>query len=1370
MYSVEDLLISHGYKLPKNAPSANKNQYADCHHEITENRSGHATVNGYETDSGAYVYSRQAPAKGYFSENECRESSQRRKAGSGNQGDTQPSGDFHTTDAGFNDGSSGMYSSRQRSERDVAHWRRRGQDFSVLLNYADSGEPRGNNSSKPEEVRQEVFAKDPKSERENAHLKEQDVVQGKRTITGNRKWQSLGTEEWKPAVGLGRQLSDGDGDRWAQEQHCHRPEGGTVHPKTKGKSQSLPRVLSPGSLQFVDMSAATQETCSSQRLNSKYLDRPANKEQWTENSRPGAPVALLPKPRFSRPLKPPSYEAHQQTRGSSEMIAGGPDLKAKDGAGSNFSKSEEARVEPFSQETAGSNMEPPVYVPPPSYKTPFQKKGNQKTFHEVPNQKYRSEVQQVPESRDTGKWLSRQVDSSWVEHQKDKSILSKKHMYPGFIDDHLGCIQYIPFDDPRLKHMLGGPCGNPLTDSDKIKNSKKEMPTDKVFEQSTQDSAFLIPPGLIYDVASKASNTEHANSNRWFSASQKQNDNLVASNQNCALYHKDQSNPYQARMSRQYPQPGQGFAETVTQVKKFEPGAGTERKRNSKRTLNETIFCLVSVPVHLQPNGQSSDQNNNTMTLGTVENAAGKNTGSLENQTLHSTSSTDLELQALTGRMMNHKAGRKPQQRTDTDYKEMDGLKSSQLQKHKELRYSGSWPGDQYRDQETQTSYIEPLQGASQGAPSNQAHNQCHSDSETKELNLDTEGGRYVQHGYPMKGQMCLNPSSNSAFSRTTNFSNQVNKSKAHQMQPSGNLGEKNISAMRCETKPSSASNGKAAFGQFLLKPVSRRPWDAIEELESINKEFQDQIGTRAAGNQFIGDPEMAYKEPGNLQTGSCDTEIVKTEVWNQKHVQSILSEPLPYTTSRMNCVSQCSTVPPDPEYNNMRDVSRTSLKTAGVSRLAQKNNPVLQEHKYGDIRAVSQTSLKSVVTSRTSKQDTPFPSEPLYGDVEAVSQTALKTVSGLSKQDKIEPGRKIKDFSIPKVNGQEISSNSFGIAIEDSSFQEIRSINCNINTQQEERKRVNGLTGVTFLPDKDTTNESDDDVSCNWITYKTDKTQSAALSELFEFKSAEDIPENESLEVRAARILGIDVPVESLSVADQLLELDKLEPLTERHAFTKGVTERTNGKSGHVRGELEDSCAGDAAESVEHVRRKEERELTKARKEINIVCLQKCHVENKVKRDPGKGENVSGKFLVPGAIEEKMIAATPDSDKKSRSTSRMIEALQGKLASSPSRSVLERMVRMKEVDSVSRMRRLSIKSSDSDEAEHEKTPKQRQQETGSIFTFTTHRESLNNHSSQGAAVTKRIITLTQRKERLREDEGGIYLSDSYDPSRVERV
>ncbi|MGH0159358.1 UNVERIFIED_CONTAM: hypothetical protein FKN15_038713 [Acipenser sinensis] len=1174
MYSVEDLLISHGYKLPKNAPSADKNRYADCHHEITENRSGHATVNGYETDTGAYLYSRQAPAKGYFSENECRGSSQRRKAGSGNQGDTQPSGDFHTTDAGFYDGSSRMYSSRQRNERDVAYWRRRGQDFSVLLNYADSGEPRGNNSSKPEGVRQELFAKDPKSERESTCLKEQDVVQGN---------------------------SD---DHWQQE------------------------VAKPGH-RGVEAGCGVRKAAVGRR-----------------RRQVGTRAAL-------------------------------------------------------------------------------------------------------PQTWGVGK--------------------------------------------QGLKHMPGGPCGNPLTDSDKIKNIKKEMPTDKVFEQSTQDSAFLIPPGLIYDVASKASNTEHANSNRWLSASQKGSDNLVASNQNCALYHKDQSNPYQTRMSRQYPQPDQGFAETVTQVKKFEPGAGMERKRNSTRTLNETIFCLVSVPVHLQPNGQSLDQNNNTMTLGTVENAAGKNTGNLQNQTLRSTSSTDLELQALTGHMMNHKAGRKPQLRTDADNKEVGGLKSSQLQKHKELRYSGSWPGDQYRDQETQTSYIEPLQGANQGAPSNQAHNQCHSDFETKELNLDTEGNRYVQHGYPMKGQMCLNPSSNSAFSRTTNFSNQVNKSTAHQIQPSGNLGEKDISAMRCETKPSSASNGKAAFGQFLLKPVSRRPWDAIEELESINKELQDQIGTRAGVNQFIGDPEIAYEELVNLQIGSCDTEIVNTEVWDQKHVQSSLPEPPPYKTSRMKCVSQSSTIQPDPEYNNrsdvsqtslktvgvssvgseactikstratplqnqqseMSDVSQTSLKTVGVSRLAQKNNPIPQEHKYGDIRAVSQTSLKSVVTSRTSKQDTPFPSEPLYGDIDAVSQTALKTVSELSKQGKIEPGRKVKkDISISKVNGEERSSNSFGIAIKDSSFQEIRSINCNINTQQEERKRINGLTVVTFLPDKDNTNESDDDdddddnVSCNWITYKTDKTQ-----------SAEDIPENEPLEVRAARILGIDVPVESLAIADQLLELDKAESLTERHAFTKGVTECTNGKSGHVRGELEYSCAGDTAGSVVYVGHKEERELTKARKENNIICQQKCHVENRFKGDPEKGENVSGKFLVPGAIEETMVATAPNSDKKSRSTSRMIEALQGKLASSPSQSILERMVRMKEVDSVSRMRRLSIKSSDPDEAEHEKTPKQLQQETGGVFTFTTHRDSLNNHSSQGAAVTRRIITLTQRKGRLREDEEGIYLS-----------
>ncbi|MEQ2177819.1 hypothetical protein GOODEAATRI_007540, partial [Goodea atripinnis] len=63
MYSVEDLLISHGYKLPRHTasstpapvptssslqPTTSSPPSYSKHHEILENRSGPRTVNGYE--------------------------------------------------------------------------------------------------------------------------------------------------------------------------------------------------------------------------------------------------------------------------------------------------------------------------------------------------------------------------------------------------------------------------------------------------------------------------------------------------------------------------------------------------------------------------------------------------------------------------------------------------------------------------------------------------------------------------------------------------------------------------------------------------------------------------------------------------------------------------------------------------------------------------------------------------------------------------------------------------------------------------------------------------------------------------------------------------------------------------------------------------------------------------------------------------------------------------------------------------------------------------------------------------------------------------------------------------------------------------
>lgn len=109
MYSVEDLLISHGYKLPKSGPPSATpydKRPADCQRELVDNRAGRGTLNGYEAHRRASITgiygSRQALVKGYpTTDNESGERNQRRKeAGIGILGDAQPLGDSLATDSG----------------------------------------------------------------------------------------------------------------------------------------------------------------------------------------------------------------------------------------------------------------------------------------------------------------------------------------------------------------------------------------------------------------------------------------------------------------------------------------------------------------------------------------------------------------------------------------------------------------------------------------------------------------------------------------------------------------------------------------------------------------------------------------------------------------------------------------------------------------------------------------------------------------------------------------------------------------------------------------------------------------------------------------------------------------------------------------------------------------------------------------------------------------------------------------------------------------------------------------------------------------------------------------------------------------------
>lgn len=101
MFSVEDLLISHGYKLSKNPPVSYENRYDGYRHEITGNRSAQRTaLNGIEAESRAGAYSKKPLVKTSSSSTESSHGSQGRQAGPGYHHDLQGLSTFHTSEGG----------------------------------------------------------------------------------------------------------------------------------------------------------------------------------------------------------------------------------------------------------------------------------------------------------------------------------------------------------------------------------------------------------------------------------------------------------------------------------------------------------------------------------------------------------------------------------------------------------------------------------------------------------------------------------------------------------------------------------------------------------------------------------------------------------------------------------------------------------------------------------------------------------------------------------------------------------------------------------------------------------------------------------------------------------------------------------------------------------------------------------------------------------------------------------------------------------------------------------------------------------------------------------------------------------------------
>uniref|UniRef100_A0A4W5MWP6 Junctional cadherin 5 associated a n=1 Tax=Hucho hucho TaxID=62062 RepID=A0A4W5MWP6_9TELE len=1103
------------------------------------------------------------------------------------------------------------------------------------------------------------------------------------------------------------------------------------------------------------------------------------------------------------------------------------------------------RQDYFAQHSAIFGMEPPGYIPPPSYKrAPPPIRGGPINRNEVMNYKWRGEMQiqmQMPVSSEAGRWFSRQTGGSWLEHYGDRGIPYRKqvnpnpNLNPGYTEEHLGHVHYLPFDDPRVRHISGGPGGNSLTDSDKlIRNINKEIPCAKVLGQSTHDSAFPPPQGLSLNTDSRKTsvNDNEGSSTRWCHRGliNKGSVDSVAPDQSCGNYptaFQVRPPPQQIRLV------DQGGSETVTEVKKKEPDSSEKEKprkpdssekaekvekKSVKKKLSETIFCLVSVPIPPTLGGTSHDQNNNdekppspVRPPSPVDSPSENKTGHLTNQSLQSTSSAEAELQALTGSIASSRSSSKIVRKLP--------IKPPKINHHKELKLSGSWPGNQYRDQETQTS-PEARKRQPPPPPPGPENKEAQDPqvpapgSPDPGVTPDPSGVGSTAFSYPIKGVKSLKPSSNSAFSRTATFSisSQLNKST---VQPPAAAPPPPPSGNTMEAKPAAACSGQEGFGQFLLKPVSRRPWDAIEELETINKELQDQqqqpqqqSSKRPSVDQCIEDLNEAYKDILELGTASNNVPNNGGAVQIPERIkirlagEAGLSKP-----SSLRRSIESWTVSVDPEYREIKSAfSRPAeRKSVTFSKQLREELPVPPRDPTGfrEYRVVSNLSQRrSSCSGRSVKLDLSSPSEtpppcdftgpsdfidspsdpseirdlspttptthtaaevpwadrqpmqdastltspPDYEDIcQSLQKTrdstelnktlTAKSKLGGSRSNTVPPGGAgldseeecpiCKKESESQMSRPSPMSPLHEESSPDLSDQSSATIVADSGSPQgaETYEEPAEDEGDTKLSSDSCSNRSEAQTLCqDWreqlsltddknvggsaTAEKTNQNQvTKDLNNLYEVKCAEGIPENESIEERAARILGIDVPAESLVTeerrarepATEEIELRESEPTAGEDPERSSANEQT--LQTHVRdtesGEQR-STASTVPDSGQELQEKEPPQDTPER-------IRSAKWTQLGRETPGMLEFPPDRLplSVPMNPDQKL-SHSLEGERRGRGASQHIEALQDKLAASPSHQVaIERLARMKVMDSVSRVR-LSIRITDSGEAEEE--------------------------------------------------------------------
>lgn len=932
----------------------------------------------------------------------------------------------------------------------------------MLLDYTDykeaAGGGREGSYARPERI-EEVRGSGPVEEcprSERPRCRENQQLLPWRTT--ERKCQSLGAEEWHPA-GEQRLLS-------------RTPEG-MVLPRTKAKTQSLPR-MQTNCRQYVPL----------------FHQSTYRAPRWPDSSRPASAnqLSITPKPRFTRPPRPPSYEMHQQIRGSCELLSGRDSVRERTPLPR--LRTADSQLEYFAQDCG-----PPGYIPPPSYKRAPIMEGVCRDYGEVAiNYRYRGDVyQQLHRAPDGSHWRRPRAGGC-------SATAHTRQLYPVYVtQDRPGArVQYIPFDPSST---LGG---NSLTDSDKIRHIRKELPSLTVSEPASSNSAFLPPPlgpslvGNLVNDSNPAYGEFEGDNSRWHRHLHKESvDTIPATDQNYNnRYHKIQhgrpTSPFSAfhvpaSSSSLRCRSEQGFLETITQVKQIRPDYGSDNNRNPKRRFSETIFCLVSVPVHTPTNlnkNTPADQNNNETTSHAIPNTFA--VGLKESRPVRSKSVNQVPIWSHystldtsgTSSLRNYK--RAPLR------KEIIDAWALQANDNKDM-YSRSWPGHQYRNQETQTGspLVKSPEPEDKPAPAVSG-----SSADTTSTN-----------GYLLKDQKNLQLSSNSAFSPLCPSQPPSEKASPPELVSplkDSNAGKQLVSSpTQNSPAPSADTTEQVSFGQFLLKPVDRRPCDAIGELESINKEMEDTISKRAS----MSVNRKGKKKHNIHKSGAQSMEDVHVEKPSYINVRSKSFTSAAEVDTEESCSffkPQKKCDPPTQEHTGF----------ARDSELTQQEIPVPQESMLRDVGLKVYTETEPTPRSRSVP---PF---------QSLDELAWATTTTKDSQEH----KAHKESRTRSSHKHHTSGVSLRIC-------RSRSESSRSSHKRECSPHVNKLNRVGSCPNNNEASVADEHLENLLIQEKTNSLPAEDFSHLYEVKCAEGIPENESIEQRAARILGIAVPVGALGV-----------------------------------------------------------------------------------------------------------------------------------------------------------------------------------------------------------------------------------------------